>query len=75
MVSQHILHDCMASLQMVLFFCPCTIVQSGIHSHVINLKILFMYMYISYKYHHSTNLYRKISRVYCRGIVMSAKHE
>ena len=28
-----------------------------------------------YKYHHSTKLYQKISRVCCGGIVTSAKHE
>ena len=38
-------------------------------------SIICCWLVIIYKYHHSTKLYQKISRVCCGGIVTSAKHE
>ena len=46
-------------------------------SHMLprRLNRLDVLLVIIYKYHHSTKLYQKISRVCCGGIVMSVKHE
>ena len=41
----------------------------------LDISIYWVVGWILYKYHHSTKLYRKISRVCCRSIVTSAKHE
>ena len=60
----------------IMNYLTCTHTYTYTHTHAVK------YVYISsvhyeliYKYHHSTKLYRKISRVCCRGIVTSAKHE